>query len=168
MPYAQGKGLDLGCGMEKLLDTVNCIGIDSDKDAELFQRPAKFDLKMDVSDLKFFAAGQQDYVFSSHVLEHFPYAQVPAILREWFRVLRVGGRMILYLPDMAQYPLCKEPELGISDFQEWANRDHKWNVNYDRVVSAMEKTGYNWDLIHYEQCSADDEYSLFFVFKKLK
>lgn len=168
MPYASGKGLDLGCGMEKLLDTTNCIGIDSDKDNALFGRPAKFDIKADVSELRAFASGVQDYVFSSHVLEHFPYEQVTAILREWMRVLRVGGRLILYLPDMAQYPLCKEPALGISDFQPWCNQDHKWNVNYDRVVAAMEKTGYNWDLVHYEQCSQDEEYSLFFVFKKLK
>jgi hypothetical protein len=35
-------------------------------------------------------------------------------------------------------------------------------------VAAMAKTAFNWDLVDYEVCKANDEYSLWFVFKKLK
>ena len=41
-------------------------------------------------------------------------------------------------------------------------------MNYDRVVDAMSRSGHNWDLVYFEKCKDDDEYSLFFAFKKLK
>ena len=167
VPYTGGKGLDLGCGKEKLFDTEFCTGLDSGRDNELFGHVINANIKQDVRNLAQFASGQQDYIFSSHVLEHIPYAEVPGVLREWMRVLKTGGRLILYLPDDKQYPLCAEPDLGIKG-DPAANSDHKWNVNYDRLVSAMERTAFNWDLIDYQVCDKDDEYSLFFVFEKLK
>src|SRR6185503_12589720 len=63
---------------------------------------------------------------------------------------------ILYLPDQDQYP--KVGEYG-------ANPDHKWNVNYDKVIAAMEQVSRGWDLVDYQVRSEADEYSLFFVFK---
>ena len=38
---------------------------------------------------------------SSHVLEDFD--DTSAVLREWFRVLRPGGKLVLFLPDQATY-----------------------------------------------------------------
>lgn len=166
--FCRGKGLDLGCGPEKLIDSTNCIGVDNNIDATLFGRPARFDIKADVTDLSMFASGSMDWVFSSHVLEHVPLSKIPDTLREWMRVIKPGGNLILYLPDMDQYPKCPDAELGIDKFEPVCNPDHKWNVSYDRVVGFMEKLHYNWDLINFERCSADDEYSLHFVFKRLK
>lgn len=45
--------------------------------------------------------GTVDCVHSSHVLEHLTGA--PVFLREWFRVLRVGGTMILFVPHAYLY-----------------------------------------------------------------
>ena len=42
-----------------------------------------------------------DCVHASHVLEHVPDARV--FLREWFRVLRTGGTMILFVPSAYLY-----------------------------------------------------------------
>jgi SAM-dependent methyltransferase len=167
VPYTGGKGLDLGCGKEKLFDTEFCTGIDNGKDAELFGSVINANIKQDVTDLSQFASGKQDYVFSSHVLEHIPYSHITATLREWLRVLKIDGYLILYLPDDKQYPLCAEPDQGIKGDPS-ANQDHKWNVNYDRLVAAMARTAFNWDLVHYEVCDKDDEYSLFFVFRRLR
>lgn len=36
---------------------------------------------------------------SSHVLEHFPTAQVPVVLKEWVRALAPGGRLRIAVPD---------------------------------------------------------------------
>ena len=107
-------------------------------------------------------------MFSSHLLEHFPKKDVAGILREWMRVVRIGGNLILYLPDEDQYPKCKEVERGFMENEPWVNQTHFWNVNYDEVVAQMERTGFNWDLVYFEKCSQDDEYSLFFCFRKLK
>lgn len=40
-------------------------------------------------------------IYASHVLEHFGRAEVPLVLREWHRVLRVGGVLRLAVPDFA-------------------------------------------------------------------
>jgi SAM-dependent methyltransferase len=167
-PYTRGKGLDLGCGNDKLWDTKNCIGVDSCKDSELFGHLINPDIKADVESLPLFASGSVDWVFSSHVLEHFAYSKVPAILAEWFRVTKVGGHVCLYLPDEDQYPKCGEIERGILLSEQHCNSDHKWNVNYDRLVAAAEKAYPAWDLVYFERCSDSDEYSLAFIFKKLK
>lgn len=168
MPYLRGKGLDLGCGPEKVIDTKNVVGVDSCKDTGMFGIPINPDIKADIEKLGLFASGSVDFVFSSHALEHFDYCKVPDILREWFRVVKTGGYVILYLPWEQLYPKCGEPERGILLPEPFANPDHKWNVNFDRVVAAAEKACPAWDLVHYEACRADDEYSLFFAFKKLK
>jgi predicted SAM-dependent methyltransferase len=168
LPYARGKVLDLGCGPNKLVDSTECIGVDSCKDNTLFNIQFKPDVKCDVEDLSLFASGTIDTVFSSHVLEHIDFIKIPSVLREWMRVIKVGGFLVLYLPDEAQYPKCEEPARGIYMSEAYCNPDHKWNINYSRVIEVMEKIGFNWDLVHFEQCSSDDEYSLFFVFKKLK
>jgi len=62
------------------------------------------------------------------------------------------------LPDEDEYPKVGE---------QGANPDHKWNVNYDRVVEAMEKVPRSWDLVQFEKRNQTDEYSLFFVFKMI-
>lgn len=42
-----------------------------------------------------------DVVHARHVLEHFGRDEVPAVLREWLRILRVGGRLHLNVPNLA-------------------------------------------------------------------
>jgi SAM-dependent methyltransferase len=48
-----------------------------------------------------FQDGSVDAVFASHVLEHVPDA--PAILRDWFRVIKVGGFIICVVPHQFLY-----------------------------------------------------------------
>lgn len=43
--------------------------------------------------------GVADEVRASHVLEHFPHAQIQTILKEWARVLRPGGILKIAVPD---------------------------------------------------------------------
>jgi SAM-dependent methyltransferase len=47
-----------------------------------------------------FADGAAELIYASHVLEHLPYPDVPRILREWRRVLRDGGRLLIAVPDL--------------------------------------------------------------------
>ena len=49
----------------------------------------------------------------------------------------------------------------------FGNPDHKWDVNYDKVVGAMESVPWSWDLVEFEKRDKGDEYSLWFVFKRL-
>jgi ubiquinone/menaquinone biosynthesis C-methylase UbiE len=58
-------------------------------------------LSGDARSLTWFADRSLDFVYSSHVLEDFE--DTSAVLAEWVRVLKPGGRLILYLPDERLY-----------------------------------------------------------------
>lgn len=167
VPFTAGKGLDLGCGKARLFDTEFVVGVDNGYAAERYQLPIQPNIKLDARDLSQLASGSWDFVYSSFLLQEFPYKDVPNVLREWLRLVKVNGTLVLYLPDADQVPKVAEPELGIEPELQH-NGDQKWNVTYERLVAAMEKVAFNWDLVHFEKCSSDDEYALFFVFQRLK
>lgn len=45
-----------------------------------------------------------DLIYCSHILEHVPWYQTEATLREWVRVIRPGGRLEVWVPDA--YKIC--------------------------------------------------------------
>ena len=166
VPFTSGRGLDLGCGAQRLFDTEFVIGLDNGAASQLGQ-VVQANMQMDVKELVAFAPNSWDYVFSSFLLQEFPHDAAHIVLRDWMRVVRPGGHLVLYLPDEELAPKVSEPDRGI-EADPNAHPMQRWNVNYDRVVEAMKKTHWSWDLVYFEKCSADDEYGLFFAFRKLK
>jgi len=79
--YCTGKGLDVGYGGD--LVAPNCRGWDvEDGDAHMLAT---------LEDNSF------DFVYSSHLLEHL---EDPSLaLKNWWRVLKPGGYLVLYIPD---------------------------------------------------------------------
>lgn len=150
VPYMHGKVLDLGCGAFKTFP--HFIGVDN---GHHWGR-ASADVMVETCEkLDLFASQSVEMVFSSHLLEHIEYEKVPQTLKEWARVIKPGGHLVLYVPDEDEYP--KVGEFG-------ANPDHKWNVNYEKVLKAMAHVERGWDLIDFQKRNQEDEYSLFFVF----
>ena len=149
--YLRGRGLDIGAGDFKVLP--HAISVDNMHHSQ-FGFSVKPDVMSEATDLSVFGTHTMDFVYSSHTLEHIE--DYPKALKEWWRLVKHGGYMILYLPDEDEYPKVGTPG---------ANPDHKWDVNYDKVVAAMEQMR-GWDLIDFQKRNADDEYSLLFVFKK--
>jgi len=79
--YFKGRGLDVGYGGD--LVVPNCRGWDVEDG--------------DAHDLATVGDNSYDFVYSSHILEHL---QNPAkALRNWWRVLKPGGYLILYVPE---------------------------------------------------------------------
>ena len=155
--WTRGRGLDIGCGVQKTFQ--HWIGVDNCKDAELFGHPVKPDVHIeDAGDLSLFQSKTMDFVFSSHLLEHIEPERVSNVLKEWWRLMKDGAYLTLYLPDEDEYPKVGEPE---------GNIDHKWNVNKDRVIEYMRPLK-GWDLVDYQKRNQDREYSLLFVFRKVK
>lgn len=150
VPYMRGRCLDIGCGPYKVFP--HFIGCDNGH----HWGQMGVDVKTDAQKLDLFASKSCDLVFSSHLLEHVPYEVVPATLREWCRVTKKGGHVILYLPDEDEYPKVGKPG---------ANADHKWDVSYEKVVAAMELVDCGWDLTDFQRRNQDDEYSLYFCFR---
>ena len=64
-----------------------------------------------------FADESQDAVYSSHVLEHIP--DWGAALQDWFRVLKIGGYMVIVVPHWLLYE--KKKDLP-SQFAGWGHR----------------------------------------------
>ena len=88
--FCAGQGIDLACGDRKIKQTA--IGLDIGKGAD-----SQADFAIDLEGgLTLFASDTFDFVFSSHYLEHVK--DLPSQLQEWWRVLRPGGNLVLYLP----------------------------------------------------------------------
>lgn len=83
--YCQGNGLDIGYGGDPVVENVR--GWDFEHgDAQLLNG---------LDDESF------DFVYSSHLLEHLPDCELS--LRNWWRVLKSGGYLMLLLPHRDLY-----------------------------------------------------------------
>jgi ADP-heptose:LPS heptosyltransferase/predicted SAM-dependent methyltransferase len=156
VPYTRGRGLDVGSGPNRTFP--HFITVDNGKD---FGKKKVADIHAEGDKLDMFAEGSLDFVFSSHFLEHV--VDYKACLLEWWRVLKVGGFLVLYLPHANFYPNIGQPG---------ANPDHKHDFHPYTIIKAMDgvalKSGQGWNLRECEdRCEEDDdEYSMFLVFEK--
>ncbi len=85
--------LNLGCGDKILPGYVNVDVVE----ARAGMRP---DVVCDLHDLSAFADASADEILSVHVVEHFWRWEIADVLREWLRVLKPGGRMIIECPNI--------------------------------------------------------------------
>ena len=86
--------LNLACGFMTRPGWINC---------DLYDPHA--DMKCDVSKLPF-EDNYADEIYASHIIEHFHYYEGFDVLREWLRVLKPGGKLIIETPDM--FASCKK------------------------------------------------------------
>lgn len=148
--------LHLGCGGRHLDDYVN---IDS-------RNTPAVDLVADVRKLSY-EDNTIEIIESYHILEHFPvclgsnarafsnnaYASIVSILREWNRVLRPGGKLVIEVPDfdaiVEEYVKADDARkevLLIVIFGAYRSNDdrdiHRWGVNKTRLNYILEKAGF--------------------------
>ncbi len=159
--YCRGRGLDIGFGGDFLCD--NCTGWDFEHG--------------DAQYLEGLGNGRFDFVYSSHTLEHM--VDIEAALQNWWRVLKKGGYLILYVPHRDLYE--KKKTLP----SRW-NKSHNHFFLIDRdekpdtrgIVPLINRTLSNFDIIYAKECSeghtitdpeihSDGEYSIEVVIKKL-
>ena len=159
VPYVRGRLMDIGAGPYRIFPYA--ITVDNLDHAGRFGWQYKPDVIADASNLSMFATGSFDSVFSSHTLEHLE--DTAANLREWFRVIKPGGYLVLYLPHKDLYPNIGQPG---------ANQDHKFDFHQDDITKIMEAVGC-WDLVVNEVRDNDfgpgstlNEYSFLQVFQK--
>jgi len=160
--YTQGRGLDIGYGGD--LISSNAAGYDFEHgDAQY------------LNELK---DGQYDFVYSSHTLEHLP---DPALaLKNWYRVLKKGGYLILYIPHRDLYEKKKTlPSRFNPNHTNFFLVDRDEAPDTVGIVPLIERTLKNYELIYAKECSeghtitdpeihSDGEYSIEVVLKKLK
>ena len=95
--------LNVGSGHHNMPNAVNI---------DLYDDRA--DLKADASDLHMYGDNSVDVVVASQILEHFTFEGGKKALREWFRVLKPGGELVVSVPDMgAVVPLFADMPDGL-------------------------------------------------------
>lgn len=168
-PYVSGRGLDLGCGWWKLkVPKISpgdfCLGVDG----AYHGMAPDVDIHCDVTNLDLFADESFDYVYSSHTLEDMPYPGV--VLKEWWRLIKPDGRLILYLP------LAKAvaKELGLANWENFypnrgephANPHHEHDYSPQEIEVLVAACG-PVEVLLSEVRGEGDEYSFLQVFRKL-
>ena len=129
--WCVGRGIDFGAGRWPL---VFAVPIDTDTPTQLRHLPE----------------GSQDYVFSSHTLEHIQdWRGTLAAVR---RVLKVRGVLFLYLPHESMVLWNAETVWGRS-------AGHVWTPRLETLVGYATLNGW-----HVEECQpGPDEYYSWFI-----
>lgn len=156
-PYLRGRGLDLGAGIFKIIP--HAISVDNGDHAIAFGHQFIPDITCDAEKLDMFSSSSMDYVFSSHLLEHID--NYKAALKGWWRLIRHGGKLCLYLPHADFYPRMGE---------KGANPTHRHDFLPKDIIAAMEEiclAGNQFDLLECQERNNDMEYSMLLVFRKI-
>lgn len=104
--YQRMKKLNLGSSDRLLPGWVN---------VDVHDLPG-LDYVIDIRDLHVFGDESFDLVRASHVLEHFYVDELEEILAEWNRVLKVGGWMMISVPNFDTLILRYRRDPGSFDF----------------------------------------------------
>lgn len=139
------KKLNLGCGKYEIPGYLNLDGAKGDV---IYPLP--------------YPDASVDEVRASHVLEHFPHAEIPAVLSDWVRVLKPGGKLQISVPDFEdiarrylagqQIPVEGFVMGGQSDDRDY----HKSIFDNESLTAVMRSVGLR-DIVKWEghgDCSA--------------
>ena len=145
------KKLNLGCGDKILPGYINVDVVES-------RRGFKPDVLCDLHRLTPFEDNSVDEILSVHVVEHFWRWEVLGVLKEWVRVLKPGGAMILECPNLlsAASELLRNHEVAAGPGPEgqrsmwvfygdpaWEDpyMVHRWGYTPDSLARLMEEAG---------------------------
>jgi predicted SAM-dependent methyltransferase len=138
--YIRGKCVDVGCGTNPL--HAHVLTVDQNPDP----RYASADVVHDCKDLDCFAPGTFDTIFSSHCLEDFD--DICSVFLKWWGRLKVGGVMVLLLPDMegGRYPAVGDPA---------GNPSHHTNVGPEYMQGMLASAGISYTVLQLDTVPHD-------------
>jgi predicted SAM-dependent methyltransferase len=109
-----------------------------------------------------FANDSIKFIYAEHVLEHFLYHEFMGILREIFRVLKVGGVLSIVVPDVRpiltaytapddvftgvlsyEYPDYLATKLDIINYLLYMDGAHKNSFDVDNITWALRNAGFS-------------------------
>ena len=160
-----GNGVDIGCGTKRIDDMI--VSIDQQADYKY----ANSQLVWNCRDLELFNDNKLDFIFSSHCLEDFE--NIPAVFKSWWKKLKVGGVLLLLLPDMekcdCQFCNGKSRYASIEDFKAngVGNPSHRTNVGKKYISTMLDITGLQYKIEQIDTIPHNASCSIDFVIKKI-
>ena len=147
--FCKGFGVDIGFGGSKIVGSAWAMDLPQPQtnvggDRQQLQGSAR--------DLSFLCDGALDYIYSSHLLEDFTYADLFEVLTEWRRVIATGGLFIVNCPDQQRFLAhCaktgqptngnhKESDFSLETFSAVFNAVGAW----EPVQMTLEFGSYSW------------------------
>jgi SAM-dependent methyltransferase len=158
--YCTGRGLDIGFGGDLIVE--NADGFDFEHG--------------DGQVLKNIDDEAYDFVYSSHTIEHLP--DPSEAIKNWFRVLKPGGYLIVYLPHRDLYEKKKTlPSRFNPTHLNYFLLDQDEEPDTIGIVPLIKRTLTGYEIIYAKDCSeghtitdplihSDGEYSIEVVVKK--
>ena len=158
----QGSGLDIGFGGD--LVVPNAKGWDFEHG--------------DAQYLKGLNDEQFDFVYSSHTLEHMQDHAVA--LKNWYRVLKKGGYLIIYIPHRDLYEKKKTlPSRFNPNHTAFFLIDNDEAPDTIGIIPLIKRNLNNYEIIYAKECNeghtvsdpelhSNGEFSIEVVLKKLK
>ena len=134
--YCNGVGLDIGFGSD--LITKEAKGYDFEHGDAQYLIGLKDNF--------------YDFVYSSHTIEHLPDPYEG--IKNWFRVVKPGGYLIIYLPHRDLYEKKKTlPSRFNPDHRNFFLLDRDEKPDTVGVIPMIERTLTDFEIIYAKECS---------------
>lgn len=153
LPYCEGYGCDVGFGGDKIKE--DSVGIDFANPYAHTGRD-KVDIACDVINESIpVADSTYDYVYTSHLIED--YEDTGKGLREFTRILKSGGNLVLVFPDQQRYEQqCRKTGQPLNTYHKHAEMGRNFmmaelnkltNVTYKVLFESNCEIDYNVILV---------------------
>ncbi len=155
--YCVGNGLDLGSAGDPIAPTAIQVELPNPY-CPSFDHKYPPQIKGDATRLVWFTDNSMDYVFSSHLIEDFSVGEQIRVLKEWARVVKPGGHIIILAPERERWHEAvrrgQPPNLA-----------HQHEPSIGELTKVFQMFG-GWQVLEDRHCDGED-YSLFFVARKI-
>jgi len=171
--YIVGLGLDIGCGTNRLSPTVMTTDwyphVDTDLIWNCVHEGGRYPYP--------FRDNRFDFIFASHVLEDFAPDEIQFVFDEWLRMVKVGGHLIILVPDIegGRYPgidevfTAESPEVISGERQVGelcGNPSHRVTMGVTYMNMLVNNSGHKLEAVQVDTIP-HDTMTLDYVIKKL-
>lgn len=132
--------LHLGCGGKYLKGYVNI---------DIFAMEGKVDRIFDLSYPLDYPDNSVEVIESYHLFEHLPYQRIGDAVGSWYRVLKVGSKLIMEMPDfdkviakLSKNPNDEEVLKYLFGSQDRVGQQHNWGWNKKRLQKLLKGVGF--------------------------
>lgn len=173
--FCQGVGIEIGAAAHNPFNLPGCLNLAPASDGNDFDFYRKHQVEMSGGYAKADIDGEadatglpddsQDYVISSHVVEHLP--NVLGAFREWQRILKPGGIVFMIIPKANAHhgdvgrAVASAQDLIFADhrgytiethpYQEQGRRGHYWVLDVKGVCEAVKIAFPRWRLLEIQE-----------------